>query len=445
MEISHCLRHLKIHPRFNVRLTCSSDISGFSSRYGFCCLNLHGRNAVFPLRWISQSGTARRGGLCLVSFRSQCLSPTAVGDTAVETSVYAGDLSSKVSSAEEAILQGIGPGENGRIDSEYPTDDRMVKVCDKLIEVFLVDKPTPTDWRRLLAFSREWRNIRLHFFKHCQKRADLESNSEMKHLLFRLGRKLKEIDGDVQRHSELINAIKGAPDDISSIVAKQRKDFTKEFFVHLHTVVESYVDNPTEQNSLAKLGNDCLAAVQAYDIASESIQAVETAELKLQDIINSPSVAAACKKIDDLANNKQLDSALMLMLTKAWSAGKESNMMKSEVKDILYHLYKAAVGNMQRLVPKEIRILKYLLMIESSEEQLFALKDAFTPGAELEGKDVDCLYTTPEKLHTWISTVVDAYHFSREGTLIREARDLMNPKVIQKLENLKKLVQDHFL
>lgn len=64
-----------------------------------------------------------------------------------------------------------------------------------------------------------------------------------------------------------------------------------------------------------------------------------------------------------------------------------------QVKDILYHLYKAAMGNLQRLVPKEIRILKYLLTIESPEEQLSALKDAFTPGAELEGKDVDCLCT----------------------------------------------------
>lgn len=44
-------------------------------------------------------------------------------------------------------------------------------------------------------------------------------------------------------------------------------------------------------------------------------------------------------------------------------------------------------------MPKEIRILKYLLTIEDPEEKLSALTDAFTPGDELEGKDVDCLYT----------------------------------------------------
>jgi hypothetical protein len=69
----------------------------------------------------------------------------------------------------------------------------MVKISDKLIGVFMVDKPTPTDWRKLLAFSREWDNIRPHFFRRCRERADAESNPEMKHGLLRLGRKLREV------------------------------------------------------------------------------------------------------------------------------------------------------------------------------------------------------------------------------------------------------------
>ncbi|KAJ0751547.1 hypothetical protein HanLR1_Chr05g0194561 [Helianthus annuus] len=52
---------------------------------------------------------------------------------------------------------------------------------------------------------------------------------------------------------------------------------------------------------------------------------------------------------------------------------------------------------------------------------------------------------TPEKLHTWIKAVVNAYHFSREGTLVKEARDLMNPKIIQKLEEMEKLIRDKFM
>ncbi|KAL9245041.1 hypothetical protein vseg_018740 [Gypsophila vaccaria] len=344
---------------------------------------------------------------------------------------------------EEEISDGSNPNEKDEPDEL--DSHKMIRISDKLVDVFLVDKPTATDWRRLLTFSKEWNNIRPHFYQRCQDRADSESNLEMKHKLLRLKRKLKEIDDDVQRHDELLKVVKEAPSEIGDIVARRRKDFTKEFFIHLHTVAESFHHDPAEQNAVAKLGNMCLAAVQAYDTASESIEALNAAELKFQDIINSPSVDAACRKIDSLAEKNQLDSALVLMITKAWSAAKESNMMKDEAKDVLYHLYTTARGNLQRLMPKEIRIVKYLLTIEDPEEKLSALNDAFTPGEELEGQNVDNLYTTPEKLHTWIKSVVNAYHFSQEGTLIREARDLMNPKIIQKLEELKKIVEDKFM
>ncbi|GMN45254.1 hypothetical protein TIFTF001_014439 [Ficus carica] len=380
--------------------------------------------------------------------RSFLAAAAVVGDTAAAPSNYSEEKSSdSVSLDPSSSGNSSTNGQNGEERDNVGCLDyqKMIRVCDKLIGVFLVDKPTPTDWRRLLAFSKEWDNIRPHFYIRCQERADSEEDPGMKHKLLRLGRKLKEVDEDVQRHNELLEVIKGAPAEISDIVSRRRKDFTKEFFVHLHTVTESYFENPTEQNALAKLGNTCLAAVQAYDAATESAEALNAAGLKLQDIISSPSLGAACRKIDNLAEKNQLDSALVLMLTKAWSAAKESNMVKDEVKDVLYHLYMTARGNLQRLMPKEIRILKYLLTIVDPEERLSALNDAFTPGEELEGKDVDCLYTTPEKLHTWIKTIVDAYHFSSEGTLIKEARDLMNPKIIQKLEELKKLVENKFM
>ncbi|KAI9094484.1 hypothetical protein K1719_026709 [Acacia pycnantha] len=324
-------------------------------------------------------------------------------------------------------------------------DSQMVRVCEKLIDVFMVDKPTPTDWRSLLAFSKEWNNIRPHFFSRCQDRADDEKDPVMKQKLLRLGRKLKEVDEDVQRHNELLQVIKESQSEMSEIVSRRRKDFTKEFFEHLYTVAQSYHNNPTEQNALEKLGNTCLAAVQAYDVATESIEALNAAQLKFQDIINSPSLDAACKKIDTLAQKKELDSTFALMVTKAWSAAKETNMMKDEAKDIMYHLYKITVGNLQRQLPKEIRIIKHVIRIEDPEEQMCALKDAFTPGEELEGINEDVLYTTPEKLHTKLRLVVDAYNLSGEGTLMREARDLMNPKIIQKLEELKKVVEDNFM
>ncbi|KAL6511641.1 hypothetical protein OROGR_021238 [Orobanche gracilis] len=343
-----------------------------------------------------------------------------------------------------AVMNYDKDGKYRDVANEQIDYQKMVRICDKLIQVFMVDMPKPTDWRRLLSYSKEWDIIRPHFYKRCQDRVDSESDPGIKHHLLRLARKLKEIDVDLQRHNELIATIKKSPSKIGEIVARRRADFTEEFFVHLYTVAESYDGNPTEQDAVVKLRNTCSAAVESYDTETASIEALNAAELKFQDIINSPSVDAACRKIDNLAAKNQLDSALVLMITKAWSDAKDSNMTKEEAKDVLYHLYLTAREHLQRSMPKEIRIVKYLLKIEDPEERMSALNDAFTTG-EVEGKDVDTLYTTPEKLHAWIRTVVDAYHFSREGTLIKVARDLMNPTIIQKLEGLNKTIQNNYM
>uniref|UniRef100_A0A7C8ZWY2 Uncharacterized protein n=1 Tax=Opuntia streptacantha TaxID=393608 RepID=A0A7C8ZWY2_OPUST len=330
-------------------------------------------------------------------------------------------------------------------DTKQKDGQKMIRVCDKLIEVFLVDKPAAADWRKLLIYSKEWNNLRAHFYQRCQERADKEEDPAMKHTLLRLRRKLKEIDDDIQRHDELLEVVRGEPSEIGEIVAKRRKDFTEEFFKHVYTVAASYYDKHEEQDATVKIAEMCFAAVRAYDTASKSIETLHDAELKFQDILNSPSLDAACKKIDGLAEKNQLDSSLVLMTTKAWAAAKETNIVKDEAKDMLYHMYLTGMGDLQRQLPKEIRIVKYLLTIEDPEEKLSTLRDAFTPGEELEGMDVDTLYTTPERLYAVIQIVVDAYHLSREGTLIRQARDLMKPKTIQKLEELKKIVKDHFL
>lgn len=44
-----------------------------------------------------------------------------------------------------------------------------------------------------------------------------------------------------------------------------------------------------------------------------------------------------------------------------------------------------------------------------------------------------------------INMVLNAYHNSKEGTVVRQARDLMNPDIIQKLEEINKLIQDNFM
>ncbi|KAG4908979.1 hypothetical protein JHK87_055095 [Glycine soja] len=119
--------------------------------------------------------------------------------------------------------------------------EMIIRDCDKLIEAFMVDE---RNWRRLLVFNKKWNNIRPHFFRHCQDKADTEDNPVTKNKLLWLGKKLKE------------------------------------------------------------LWNTCLAAVKVYDAATESIEALNAAELNFQDIIKSPP-DAFCWKIDNLAEKSQ--------------------------------------------------------------------------------------------------------------------------------------------
>jgi len=44
-----------------------------------------------------------------------------------------------------------------------------------------------------------------------------------------------------------------------------------------------------------------------------------------------------------------------------------------------------------------------------------------------------------------MKTVLEAYHFSREGSLVKEAKDLMHPELIAKIEQLKKLVEKKYM
>lgn len=126
--------------------------------------------------------------------RSSCAAGLDNAVAAVNTSAQ-----EHVSSADKHIPEDDAIDENDKIlsdrdvASEQLDDSKMIRICDKLIGVFMVDKPTPTDWRRLLTFSKEWNNIRPHFYKRCQDKADSESDPGMKHKLLRLARKLKEV------------------------------------------------------------------------------------------------------------------------------------------------------------------------------------------------------------------------------------------------------------
>uniref|UniRef100_A0ACD5WTY8 Uncharacterized protein n=1 Tax=Avena sativa TaxID=4498 RepID=A0ACD5WTY8_AVESA len=319
----------------------------------------------------------------------------------------------------------------------------MTQICDKFIEVFMHQKPQTKDWRKILVFREEWRRYRPHFYKRCQARIDVETDSLVKQKLVVLVRKVKKIDNEIEKHMELFTELRENPTDVNAVVARRRKDFTGEFFRNLNYLVNAY-NGLDERDAIARLGAKCLSAIHAYDCTLQQLD-IDSAQSKFDDILNSSSLDDACDKIKTLAKAKELDSSLVLLINRAWAATKDSKTMKNKVKDIMYHIYTTTKESLKIISPPEMRLLKYLLNIEDPEDRFSALATAFSPGDEHDIKDEDALYTTPNELHKWIKMMLDSYHLNKEETDFMDARRMSDPVIIQRLILLKETVEEEYM
>jgi len=328
-------------------------------------------------------------------------------------------------------------------ESEFAMGYTMTQICNRFIEVFMHEKPETKDWRRILVFREEWQRYRPHFYKCCQVRIDVETDTSVKQKLIVLARKVKKIDDEIETHMELFTELRENPTDINAIVARRRKDFTGEFFRNLNFLVDAY-NGLDERDAIARLGAKCLSAIHAYDCTLQQLD-IDSAQSKFDDILNSSSLEDACDKIKGLAKAKELDSSLVLLINRAWAAAKETKTIKNKVKDIMYHIYTTAKESLKIISPPEMKLLKYLLNIEDPEERFSALATAFSPGDEHEVKDEDALYTTPNELHKWIKMVLDSYHLNKEETDFMDARRMSDPLIIQRLILLKETVEEEYM
>ncbi|KAL7141602.1 hypothetical protein ABFS83_08G064000 [Erythranthe nasuta] len=331
------------------------------------------------------------------------------------------------------------------VEVEIADGYTITKFCDKMIDFFMNEKPKSRDWKQYLIFRDDWGKYRDRFYHRCKILADSETDAQMKQKLLDLSRKIRKIDEEMTKHGELFKEIQDSPMDINAIVAKRRRDFTGDFFRHLTLLSETY-DSLEDRDGLARLGARCLSAVSAFDNTLDIVDTLDTAQEKFDEILNSPSVDAACDKIKSLAKSKELDSSLILLINGAWASAKDSPTIKNEVKDIMYRLYKATQSSLRSIAPKEIKLLKYLLNITDPEERFSALATAFCPGDNPNNvKESNAIYTTPKELHKWIKIMLDAYNLSKEESEIREARKLSQPVVIQRLFILKETIEVEYL
>lgn len=338
----------------------------------------------------------------------------------------------------------VGVKVEEQVEAEVAKGYTMTQFCDKIIDLFLNEKPKTKEWRKYLVLREEWKKYRDSFYKQCQSRAKAENDSQMKQKLIGLSGKVKKIDDEMERHSELLKELQDSPTDVNAIVTQRRKDFTEDFFRYL-TLLSEINDSLEDRDVVARLGARCLSAVSAFDNTLEIVDTLDTAQAKFDDILSSPSMDVACDKIKSLAKAKALDSSLILLINSAWAAAKESSTMSNEVKDIMYQLYKATKSSLRSIAPKEIKLLKYLLNITDPEERFSAMATAFCPGDERDVKDQDVMYTTPKELHKWVKIMLDAYHLNKEETDIREAKRMSQPIVIQRLFIIMETIEEEYL
>ncbi|XP_051127474.1 uncharacterized protein At4g37920 [Andrographis paniculata] len=329
-------------------------------------------------------------------------------------------------------------------DVEVANGYTLTQFCDKIIDVFLNEKPKSKDWKRYLIFREEWSKYRDRFYNRCRTRAVAENDSQIKQKLIDLSRKVQKIDDEMEKHAELFKEVQDNPLDINAIVTKRRREFTGEFFRYLTLLSETY-DCLEDRDGVSRLGARCLSAVSAFDNTLEIVGTLDAAQKKFDEILNSPSVDVACDKIKSLAKAKELDSSLILLINSAYASAKESATMKDEVKDIMYRLYKTTQSSLRSIAPKEIKLLKYLLNITDPEERFSALASAFSPGDEHDIKEQNAIYTTPKELHKWIKIMLDAHHLNTEESEIREAKKMTQPVVIQRLFILKETIEEEYL
>ena len=82
---------------------------------------------------------------------------------------------------------------DNQMESEVAMGYTMTQICDRFIEFFMHEKPETKDWRKVLVFREEWQRYRPHFYKRCQVRIDVETDTSVKQKLIVLARKVKKV------------------------------------------------------------------------------------------------------------------------------------------------------------------------------------------------------------------------------------------------------------
>lgn len=356
--------------------------------------------------------------------------------------------------------------------------DSNREVYDRLIDVF--SQRSTEDWRKLIAFSKQWPSLAPGVFERLDERISiLDQGSDEQRNLKKIARRLKIVSDEMADYAALMEIFRKAPSrDWEGLVAQKRSSLGQDFFNYMELRIsaagsaaaaataaeqktkKSETDQGSasttataslhkkEADALAALGSQVAALVEAHDRIISDETALESAQTKFAELLQAASMEDAEAKLDELASSGRLDPALLLTMAKAYAGVKETDATKEEVKDIMAHLYFKAKESFAQQAPVEVRILKFLLAVESPGERATLLEQSFQPGPEISTVDQDHLFTTPERMLNTITNVLGMYDGAAESSgrdgMAGQAAALMNPEVILRLRELQEMIRQNY-
>jgi hypothetical protein len=345
------------------------------------------------------------------------------------------------------------------------------ETLDKLIDVFR--KKDEKNWQRLMAQSRQWPTVNDKLLKRLKSVGEGEEKGEEREALLGLHERLEAANEIHKEKSELFHKLVDASDfDREALVALYSLKLDNDFFEFSRDVIVSYKGDRKKQEECANIMSAVIALREAAkEVLEGDEENLQEAAKQFAKILEATSLDDAEKQIDGLIDTGGMDPALLMMMAKAWAGAKESNMMKEEAKDIMFHLYNKARDGLSQQQPSEFKILKYVVSQPTRREKWDALEEAFTPGLNYESGDVEYLSTTPEKLFKTVESVLNVYELQRmkfmsashpsqalktkrQGDLtgsevftgmMREAQQIPGQNVIDELREIRFLIRKDFL
>eukprot|EP00898_Chlorokybus_atmophyticus_P007597 jgi/Chlat1/7839/Chrsp66S07285 len=339
--------------------------------------------------------------------------------------------------------QAASTSEGEQLDTDDDKALSVVEVCDRLIALFR-SKPRP-EWRRLITFSNQWPKIRDKVYKRIDESiaARMQDPAEKTELM-QLRKRLHKTEEQLEEHNKLVNEVLATPaDQWDVLVANRAKEFNSDFFDHLKNLIDAVAD-AEERDKLLTIAQRLLSLVEAHEQILKDQMALATAQAKMIEILQAGDMAAAEAKIDEMTDNGQLDSALLLTMAKMYASCKE-NTPKSEIVEMMGSLYFKAKENLGRNMPDEVRILRHVLSMEDPNERRAALAEAFTPGMQYETATEDFLSSSPERFVGTVESILRAYEQQQNSKLLQEAKGFMNPKAIERIKEVLELVRQDFM